>query len=153
MSSEQRLPTESPRSAALRGALGDLKADQRLRVHTAVEGELRGYFRQLDGETLVLAAAPYSDQIMRVPFASILGVDRVGSHAGAGAGIAAAIAAIPFLWGVNLANAWNSDLHGLLSIALFVLLLGVGLVVSIGATIGAAFDRVEPLVVTKIPTG
>ncbi|NUO63875.1 MAG: hypothetical protein HOQ26_02070 [Gemmatimonadaceae bacterium] len=153
MSTEQIVPGGDPRVAALRGALGTLRPDQRLRVQTTTDGELRGHVRQLDGETLVLAPAPNSDQVTRIPFASILGVDRVGNHAGAGAGIAAALAAIPFFWVAALASEWNKELGGFGVIVLFIALLGVGIVASIGAVVGAAFDRVEPVVMTKIPTG
>lgn len=149
MTSDQTIPGDSPRAAALRGALGDVKPDQRLRVLTAPDGELRGYFRSIEGEMLVLSAAPYSDQITRIPFATILGVDRVVSHAGPGAGIAAALAAIPFFWIAGLASEWNKELGGAAIVIIFFGLLGVGLVASIGAIIGGSFDRVEPLVVTK----
>ncbi|NUS97991.1 MAG: hypothetical protein HOQ11_11350, partial [Gemmatimonadaceae bacterium] len=68
-------------------------------------------------------------------------------------GIAAALAAIPFFWVAALASEWNKELGGFGVIVLFIALLGVGIVASIGAVVGAAFDRVEPVVMTKIPTG
>ncbi|HEX2780531.1 MAG TPA: hypothetical protein VHM30_13585 [Gemmatimonadaceae bacterium] len=149
MSNDQPGRSGTSRSDALRGALANLAVGQRLAVRTAAGEEVRGIFRSLEGETLVLARAPYDEHPTPIPFATIVSVDRVDSHGRAGAGFAIALALIPFFWLLNLTGEWHSELGGFALVIVFAGIVGIVFAASIGAVIGAAFDSREPLVVTK----
>lgn len=152
MSNDQPIPSGSSRSDALRGALRDVAPAQRLAVRTIAGEELRGIFRSLEGETLVLSPMPYDERTTRIPFDTIAAVDRVGHYGGPGVAIGIALAALPFMRLAEIAGAWSKELGGFSLLLVFAGLLGVGMAGSIGAVFGGAISRREPLAVTKPTT-
>jgi hypothetical protein len=116
-----------------------------VRVATAEDGELVGRFRRFDGETLVLGMA--GDVEADIPVAEIRAISRPRHRALEAAAVAAPVGAAPFVWmGLHVGRDSGSHIdEGLIAWAFILAMVAGALMAVLGAVVGAAIRRREPL--------
>ena len=146
MSDNESQPSRAPSAATIRNALRDVSRGDPLRVATTDAGERRGWFKSFDGEALVLSLTPAGDRTALIAVATIRGIVRTHHSAAQGGAIAALLAAVPvFLVARMFIDSRDPHLGGILLLVGVPGLVVIGLAAGVGAVVGLAFDRREPL--------